>query len=233
MRRLSTVAVLVFGAVLWSVQPAYANLWDWLQEFSGPGPFHDRYFGTDLMFDFCQAPLGRGPLLTDFNVPTEVNSLGQTVPKPVTCLFVDEHNFANEDKDNFGVANVHVDTYEGGVSARVHRAVSLGLGGGLMRINTPGHTAYKGTLVLPRVVIKPALLYGTDAFWSSHPWWYMVIGSVKYYVKLDVVVGNVKGEDFGLKLGDPNFDFRTRHERLASAGFIIDLGNVIAVAKHH
>ena len=102
-----------------------------------------------------------------------------------------------------------------------------------MRIATPGHTAYKGSLVLPRVVIKPALLYGTDSFWSDHPWWYLVIGSVKYYVKLDVVVGDVTGANFGLQPGDPNFTFKTRHERLASAGFIIDVGNIIAVAKHH
>ena len=233
MRRLHTVAVLVFSAVLWSVQPAYANLWDWLQEFSGPGPFHDRWVATDLMFDFCQAPLGKGPLLTDFNAPTEVNAAGQTVPQPVLCVYFDEHNFANEDNDNFGVNNVHVDTYEAGVSARVHRAVSLGLGGGLMRINTPGHTAYKGTLTLPRVVIKPAMLYGTDAFWNSHPWYYVLLGSVKYYVKLDVVVGDVTGADFGLQSGAPNFNFKTRHERLASAGFIIDVGNIVAVAKHH
>ena len=224
MKRLFSVTLVMLGTLLWSVQPAYASLWDWLQEFSGPGPYHARL--PNWMIDVCQQPIGRGPLLSDFEV---TDASRQSDPKPVTCVFADVRFFANDDNDNFGVKNVHVNSYDFGASAPLHRAVSLGFGAGLMNITTPASSTNKFVLTAPRVVIKPLLLYGTNDFWSGHKVWYAVLGSVKYYLKEQIVVGHVRGEDFGLKVGDPNFNFNTQNERLASTGFIIDLSPAVSL----
>jgi hypothetical protein len=221
MKRWLSVAVLVVGTVLWSVQPAYANLWDWLQELSGPGPFHARK--PNVMVDLCQENhVGSGKLTQDFD---------STKP-PVTCIFADLRLFANEDDDNFSKNNkigfVHVTLFETGVTANLHRAFSVGFGGGLMKIGTPDHSEYKGVLTAPRVVIRPAVLFGTEQFWKDNKLLYAVLGSVKYYVRANIVLRDLRGDTFGLKQGDPDFDFHTHFERLASAGFIIDATPILA-----
>lgn len=229
MRRWQSIAVLVIGTVLWSVQPAYANLWDWLQEFSGPGPYHARF--PNFMADLCPDD---GALLRDFQVKKQdlARSEGDE-GQHVTCFFADLRFFANNDNDNFGVKKVHVDIIEVGASARLHRAISLGFGGGLMRISTPDHTAYKGVLTGPRLIVKPFLLYGSNSFWQKSPArqrWYYLLGSIKYYVKEDVALGHVRGKDFGLQPGDANFNFDVQNDRVASTGFIVDVTDLVKLA---
>jgi len=68
MRRVLSIAVLVLGGLCWSVQPAYADLWDWLQEFSGPGPFHTDVF--NLMADVCGQKKTTIAILNDGKSPT-------------------------------------------------------------------------------------------------------------------------------------------------------------------
>jgi len=241
MRRLSSVGVLVLGTLLWSVQPAYADFWDWLQEFSGPGPFHERFF--NVITDVCPGPAIDAlnhtdkHLLRDFEVPEEDPGLTADTARfdpgqHVTCFFADARWFVNNDNDNFGVQNIRVDIYEVGASARLHRAIALGFGGGLMRISTPGHTAYQPVLTGPRVVIKPALLFGSNTFWARHPDWYYLAGLVKYYFKEQIVLGHVTGPDFGLKSGNANFAFDVSNDRQASTGFTFDASDlVVAVVR--
>jgi hypothetical protein len=226
MRRWQSIAVLVIGTVLWSVQPAYANLWDWLQEFSGPGPFHARR--PNLIADFCGQPFFSGPLLTEYEV-TDPTRLAQSTAKPVICLFADARFFANNEHDNFGVKDVKLDVYEFGASAPLHRAVSLGFGAGRMHISTPNHDEGRWVLTTPRLVIKPVLLYGTNEFWATKSkWWYALAGSVKFYLKADIVVGSITDADFGASSSVLN----QRHERLASAGFTFDAGPLLAALNH-
>ena len=222
-------AAVVVGAVLGSAQPARASLWDWLQEFSGPGPFHARL--PNFMFDICPQEGKDGRFLRDFEVPSadSKTAADDEEPPPVTCVFGDFRFFANDDDDNFGVDKVRVDLYETGASVRLHRAISLGFGGGLMRISTPNHTAYKGVLTAPRVVIKPLLLYGSASYWQKHRARYAIAGMIKYYVKENIALGHLEGKDFGLAPGAINFGFDTDYERLWSTGFIIDLSDVIAL----
>jgi hypothetical protein len=230
MRRLSSVGVLVLGTLLWSVQPAYADFWDWLQEFSGPGPFHER--APNLIIDFCQQPFFSGKLLKDYQL-TDKDRLQalETSDTPVICWFADLRFFANNEGDNFGLNNnfpaksVHVDFYETGASVPLNRAVSLGFGAGLMHISTPTHSGNKAVLAAPRVVIKPLLLYGTNEFWAKKPAWvYAAAGAVKFYVKGNVVLGRLTDADFGGSTSSLN----QQYERLASVGFTFDAGPLLA-----
>src|SRR6185312_7873930 len=70
MRRGLSIVGLFLATLLAFPQPARADFWDWLQEFSGPGPFHARL--PNLMFDICPGEA----------LPFDVN--GRTLPEPAT-----------------------------------------------------------------------------------------------------------------------------------------------------
>src|SRR5258705_9241309 len=73
MRRVLSIAVLVLGGLCWSVQPAYADLWDWLQEFSGPGPFHTDVF--NVMADVCGQKKTTIAILNDGDSPRRITKV--------------------------------------------------------------------------------------------------------------------------------------------------------------
>jgi hypothetical protein len=64
MRRVLTVLGLFLATLLVSPRPARADFWDWLQEFSGPGPFHARL--PNLMFDICPGDAQPWPRQNEF-----------------------------------------------------------------------------------------------------------------------------------------------------------------------
>jgi hypothetical protein len=259
-RRWSLIVIVVIGLFM-VPRPARAwDWWDWAQEFSGPGPFHSRH--PNLMFDVClddaqkyksveridnnqQTYTEQVPevdernrpvterLLRDFDVRPEKTIDGRSITGVPLCYFADFRFFQNRDDDNFGVPGVKLDVYEFGVSARLHHAISLGFGGGVMKISTPGHTAWQGVLTGPRVIIKPLLIYGSPEFWRRDKrtrTWHLILGSVKYYVKEDIVLGHLTGADFGLTNGSPNFKFDVEGDRQFSTGFIVDLTDVLVVS---
>jgi hypothetical protein len=224
--------------------------WDWAQEFSGPGPFDNR--GGNLMFDLCpqaaqtydekgitpqyrveKASDGKEinrpitePFLRDIDVRPSVKQDGVT---PLTgvpiCYFADFRFFKNRPGDNFGVDDVDLGVYEFGVSARLHHAISLGFGFGRMQISTPTKTSWHTVLTGPRLVIKPLLIYGSPEFWrqgKTRRTLQAFLGTVKYYVKEDMVIGHLTAADFGVTEG-PNKDFDVVGDRQWSTGFVFDL----------
>lgn len=181
-------------------------------------------------------------LLRDFDVRPKVDRDLRPIRGVPVCYFADFRFFQNReddnffqgrDEDHFGLAGVKLDIYEFGVSARLHHAISLGFGGGAMRISTAGHTAWQGVLTGPRLIIKPLLIYGSPEFWRRDKHTrvlHLILGSVKYYVKEDIVLGHLTGADFGLSDGSPRFKFDVDGDRQWSTGFIVDLTDFVVAA---
>ncbi len=248
MKRALTVAGLVLTSLFVHPQRAAADWWDWLQELSGPGPFHTNTFNA--MVDLCPGPpvstdkegnvlrengkvVAKGHFLRDFEfgekqVQTDQHGspVATTLPK---CFFMDFRRFRNREDDNFIDETVDLNVIELGISVRLHHAIVVGFGGGATQIVTPNHTAWKGVFTGPRLVIKPLLLYGTSQYWANHDWLHLIFGSVKYYVKENTMLGHVRGKDFGLKATDPNYTFDFQNDRVASTGFILDFTDLAIV----
>ncbi len=246
MKRAFSVLWMVLLTTLSFPQPARADFWDWLSEFSGPGPFHARY--PNLMFDICPGETfavdkqgkqilnedgtpKKNTLLRDFETPLPSSTTKEGVPRVPKCIYSDLRFFENRPDDNFGVRNVKVDFYQAGVSVRLHHAIGLGFGGGAMRISTPGNPdAWQGMLTAPRVVVKPLLIYGSPEFWERNGWLHLLASSVKYYVKEDIILGHVTGKDFGAPPGSANAEFDFLNDRVFSTGFVVDISDVLALA---
>ena len=126
MRRNVPLVSLVLILIMGFPRPAKANLWDWVQEYSGPGPFHGHYYNS--MSALCP-----GKITGADNSEKRVLNTPYRPDRDNTCIYFDYRNFNNEDDDNFP-ASVSTKFYEVGVSARVHRAVEIGFGLGAVHL---------------------------------------------------------------------------------------------------
>lgn len=235
MKRALVVAALVCLSSIAVPAPASAGLMDWLQELSGPGPFNGKYF--NVMVDMCPAGAGamsggkRDIFATEYEWP-------ESRHKFRLCFFADNRRFTNGNPDdnsgvgdNFGAGRIDVHAQEFGASARVHPAVSLGFGVGWIKFNAKdrGAETTRFLVTAPRIVLKPALIFGSKDFWEApRNRKYRTVASVfKFYIRNNIIHGDLTGADFGLRDGDANFNFAVRHDRVWSSGFIIDLSEVL------
>ena len=195
-----TSAVLVLLAV--SAQPAEANIWDVLEQLSGPGPFHSR--GNVLVSGGCVQP--------------QVPHLGidSRVPARAPCWFFDLRRF-HADADEFFRA-VDAQAYDFGATFQVRRPIELGFGMGLIHFSSNGVNTTKVTTTPLRVVVKPLLIVPKlrDKKWA---------GVVKYYVRESVIWGRLTQDDFGISAA--RHVFNEKNDVVTSAGFLIDLGELI------
>jgi hypothetical protein len=205
---------------------------DWLQELSGPGPFNAKV--VNLIVDACPsaqflAKSGdtRGPNLfaSDYDQPADSK-------KPPVCLFIDNRRFQNDgSSDNFGAGDIDVHAFEIGGSVRVHRAISVGLGVGRISFKSGnGSEAARFLVTAPRVVLKPALLFGSEEFWRLKSTRVKTLaGMIKFYVRNNIISGKLTGADFGLAPGAENYNFAVSHDRVWSSGFVLDLSELLAL----
>jgi hypothetical protein len=228
MRRNFPVVGLVLVLIVAFPRPARADLWDWLQEFSGPGPFHSR--NGDAMFEVC--PRKTTQKQPDGTTKTEFSYQASYDPeKDNTCIFFDYRGFINDGNDPFG-ARVSAKFYEVGVSARVHRAVELGLGFGWVHLSSQNasnmammNDKTKMVLTIPRLVVKPILFLEPKEFWDKHNKLFKAASSFKYYTRENIILGTMTAADFAV---DPKVNsFRVKNDRVASSGFIIDVAELL------
>jgi hypothetical protein len=211
MKRVVPLAGLVLVAVMGSPQPAYANLWDWLQEWSGPGPFHT---GGSVLGTVCPGDGG----------VTRPYEPGSNTP----CFFIDFRRFIPEKGDNFPT-KVEVTAYDFGLTWEVRRPVEIGIGLGAIVATGNGKTATRLTVSAPRIAVKPVLLlgdlFGAAGYWDTHPRARRFASVLKWYARESVITGRLKAEDLGVSAERSSYN-RT-NEPVASAGFLIDIGELI------
>jgi hypothetical protein len=231
MKQLLVIAALAFGGVVASPAPASASLMDWLQELSGPGPFHAK--SANVILDACPSGpfVPKGQTNTHGIFASDYDEL-PGVSKPVICVFIDNRWLQNDGPtDNFGAGLVDVFTFEAGASVRVHRAISVGLGIGRIRFKSEaGGEPARLLVTAPRVVLKPAVLFGSAKFWDDRSTGVKILASLlKLYVKNNIIAGTLTGADFGLAPGTPNYNFQVSHDRVWSSGFVLDFSEVLSL----
>jgi hypothetical protein len=208
-KRTLIVAALAVMALMSSIQPAQANILDWMQEWSGPGPFRE---GGSGLFTWCR-----------FNYNAEKESDQNEHP----CLFFDLRRLVAVDKDNFPV-QVTAKFLDVGWTWRVRRPLEVGVGVGMMSAEG-NKTAVRPTITVPRVVVKPALLVAEllpvpkDLLFNTNRKPSRLFHIVKLYVRGNFILGQLNGQDLGVNRSSYN---RT-NEFVLSRGLLIDLGELL------
>ena len=222
MKRFVIVAVLACGGLVASPVPASASLMDWLQELSGPGPFNAT--NINWIVDVC-------PSKFSAETSSNRNIFASAYSKPQVCFFFDHRRLKNDGAgDNFGAGTIDVQTFEFGVSAQLHRSVSIGFGLGRIGFKSDrGAQPAKLLVTAPRIVVKPALIFKDDGFWNSHRSWRTAASILNFYIKNNIISGKLTGADFGLSSGEANGNFAVSHDRVWSSGFVLDFTEVLAL----
>src|ERR1700674_587616 len=133
MKRSLRLAGVIVVVVLGCARPAQANLWDVLEELSGPGPFHTR------------APYNLMLNLICTDTKKRLFTFPEADPaKQPTCLFYDERFLRADADTRFG--RVDVLMIETGPYVRLHRTFEVGAGIGFIRFSS---TRADGTKLTP------------------------------------------------------------------------------------
>jgi hypothetical protein len=135
------------------------------------------------------------------------------VKSTTTCLFLDQRFFESEPDARFNA--VHVVVTEIGPSIRLHPAMEVGAGVGVIRFSSEGKSATRLTGSFPRLVFNPLLAIPKLQTNARADW-----GFLKIYFRESIIFGGLSEEDFSAK---PTTQFSVQHERVRSMGFIIDV----------
>ena len=217
MRKTLTLGVLVFS-LMTVARPAEAHIWDFLQEWSGPGPFSSNQPMALLSAcndDYFAAARGQGSL---------------------SCPFFDYRDLRTEANDNFPIG-VRVRFLDFGVKQKLRvwklqESIEGGVAVGLMLASgdkdAGGKDAVRFTVTAPRLVVMPMLLvtelFGRSNFVTqAHQKWYLRI--FKMHLGGTVIVGPLDAEALGVDR--TRSDYSRNSEYVLSRGFVVDLGELI------
>ena len=217
MRKTLTLGVFVF-TLMTVARPAEAHMWDWLQEWSGPGPFSSNQ------------PMLMGSLCSRNYVATAAS-----VDAPL-CTFFDYRDLKTEPNDNFPI-EVRVRFWDVGVKRklaawRLQGSIEGGVGVGLMLASgdedAGGKNAVRFTVTAPRVEVMPmvlvAELFGNDDFANrarGNRW----LRIVKMHLGGTIIVGPLDAEALGVDR--TRSDYSRNSEYVVSRGFVFDFGELI------
>lgn len=219
MLRAVRINVLVFLCILISAQTARADIWDWLEDLSGPGPFHSR--GNLAGTLYCNKDNVNGQPSGGWFRP-----LGRDSTKHA-CYYASVRLFKSDADARF--AETSIDLYDAGTMFRPIRdipAFEFGVGAGLMHMNSGDISSNRFTITFPRVALKPLLLIGPLQK-SAHSDDY---GFIQLFFQETRTVHGFSGSDFTTQ---PGFTYAPppNGEVLKSFGFIVDatlLGHAIS-----
>jgi hypothetical protein len=214
-------AALLAAALFGVPGRAEANMWDWIQDMSGPGPSNGR--GNAL------ATLCFDKSLTKFRpiVASADQMKGFFVKKP--CAFIDVRRFENTEEDNFP-AKVKLTLYDFGPTWELLDGgpMEFGFGLGFMQAegtsNTTGNreSGSHFTVTIFRLVLQPLnFIPGKqDKKWLA---WF------KWYYRMQALPGKIDATDFGVApgTGPGQSTFSATNDIVRSTGFIFDLGELL------
>lgn len=223
MKSTLSIVALVFMALISSVRPAQADWLDWMQEWSGPGPFHE---GGSGLFTWCHHPFS--------NLQSDQN----TQP----CTFFDVRRLVTDEPDDGQHLKGHTENFpvkvtavivDIGASWRLRKAIDIGVGAGLMTA-TGNKTAVRPIFTAPRVVIQPAVIVGyllkkhdQSMFVENPTWsewsWKRLLHAPKFYVRGSFIGCNLTGDDLGV----PGTTYDRTFEYVVSRGFYIDIAELL------
>jgi hypothetical protein len=221
--RLAGLAVLIVLVCSW---PAQAGLLDILEELSGPGPF-GRRIGRNLLFSgFCLPVRDKQRTNTEYVSPKlgipekleeQVNGVRTgntitTIPSDLPCFYADVRSLSAPPDARFSRINSFL--IDGGITFPVVRPFEIGVGLGAVRFRTGDLSTYRFTVTPLRFVAKPLLFIPKYRNSSK-------LDFLKYYIKETVIIGRLRGEDFGVS--NAVFDNKNWRDFVTSGGLVIDV----------
>lgn len=214
-RRVQLVSLVVPAALLMAAAPARANIWDYLEQLSGPGPFGGP--GSIHLTGGCLGvATAKNAVERQEFTKTSWNLLGippTSAIKPHTpCFFFDVNPGLSAEKDT-RFAQVDATLYDFGVTFPVWRPLEIGFGVGRMHFDSNGVSTTRTSVTVPRVVIKP-LLFVPKLQGKKWP------GFFKYYLSM-VTIAGLAGQDFGVS--NAIYDERDKRQLLTTVGASFDL----------
>jgi hypothetical protein len=207
-RQLALVIGVSVACVMAPAQPAAAGFWDWLEEFSGPGPFTGYTITGTACFD--------GDFLAFDTTPS-------TSSTPIGCIYADKSWFQVDADPHQGYPEVSLTLFDIGAGLRIAGGLDLSAGFGYVGFFTnenndpaPGN---RMTITPIRIVARPIVLLGSRNRWA---------GVLNVHWKQTFIPGSYSGDDFGQipPPGMPKF-LSTGGELLGQFGVGIDLTPVV------
>jgi hypothetical protein len=210
---------------------AQANIWSWLEELSGPGPFHGEMLWVPVVcYDKDQASKWH-PCLVRVTTQKEEEIRAKTaLPIPMVVAVKigwlrsdDGPRFKDlpaTDPDNQG--KVAVLPVSGLFLFRLQRWLDVGFGAGFMRVSGEGFDPiYRVSLVPVSASIMPLAL---NRNWQDHRWAYIL----RAEIESSYLPQGFKGIDFN----NSRTSFKSGPEFLTRAGFVLDVGAVAGWIRH-
>lgn len=221
MLRVARVNVLVFLFMLMGVQTARADIWDWLEDLSGPGPFHTRGNLSGTFYCSKDKPDPNRPELGGWFRP-----LGRDSRK-YACFYADVRRFRSDADLRF--QETSMDFYESGTMLRPIKdipAIEIGAGVGFVHMDSGGLTSTRFTISFPKVALKPFLLIPKLQQRENRDQY----GFIQLYFRETRTVHGFSPSNFSTQ---PGFTYAppSNGEVLKSFGFIVDatlLGHAIS-----
>ena len=222
MRRSILLVMLTLLLIMPSRSARASGFWDWMQEWSGPGPFVGKGHRPPVLVNLCS------------DAYREVSSAADSP----SCLYFDVRWLETEANDNFPVP-VSVTLFDVGVTTkaqvwRLHDAVEVGYGVGWLHAKSGtrgtlgGKSMNKLTFTLPRVTVKPlvAVIEIVDKRPPSAGTARKLLSVPKAFLGVNLVAGTMNSEQLGVP--DSVHHYSNSWEVLLSRGIFFDFGELIS-----
>jgi hypothetical protein len=232
MKRTFQLLGLVVTVLLVCSRPAEANggWWDWLEDLSGPGPFHSRKPYNLMLTLICTdtGVTGAERLFKFPDYPKDPKP-GEPAKQP-TCLFYDQRFLRTDADTRFGTVDATM--IEIGPYVRLHRSFEVGAGVGFIHFSSTRAdgtrlTPTQVTVSFPRLVFMPLAAIPFGDFQTNSHW-----GFFKMYYKETIIGRELNETNFALAAGS-TATFKSRYGRVRSTGFIIDGAELGRLIEHY
>ena len=220
MRRSILLVMLPLLLLVPSRSARASGFWDWMQEWSGPGPFAGKGHHPPILVNLC---------------PEEYRAVGSRADSP-SCLYFDVRRLESEANDNFPVP-VSLTLVDVGFTTKAHvgplrDSVEVGFGVGLLHATSGtrgtlgGKTMNKFTFTVPRVTVKPliAIVEIADRSDRNNGLARRLLSVPKAFLGASVVAGTMNSEQLGVP--DSVHHFSNSWEVVLSRGIFFDFGEL-------
>ena len=215
MQRVGFISTLILFLMATCSTSAYADLWDWLAELSGPGGFHSR--GNMTLTVYCW----HEPVAEDKAEGTTGNArnahwfhLLQDRKAKGPCVFFDARVFESKDLNDPRWFPTRLEIYDAGPTYRLWTPLEIGVGMGLVHFHSGAVKTDRLIFALPKVTLKPLLLVPAHQRFRNGG-----LGFLQVYYKAQLIQGELTEANFRPK---PGTTFRVNNDLVAAAGFMID-----------
>jgi hypothetical protein len=215
-------ALILIGMVIFCPGRAYAGdgWWDWLDAFSGPGPFHGASFSEKLWCPQAanqqeQQPLRKGfyncglsDRSTDIKAALTLSASWLTSGSQPRFRDLD-----HEDPNN--TRSVTVFRLDPAWNVRIHETLDFGFGVGYMRVSGDGFEPLNRVTITPASVTFVPFASVSDSHWGR-------VFRIKFGVTFVPGPGDISGSDFGA----PEADLQLGSEMLPRMSVGVDFGSI-------